>query len=425
MNRRELVLVCCVILFSGSSGSIFSGCGSSSSPGSSTFSAPAIAPIVQKALPSGLRATGGAALFQTRDLNAPIHILSEPDNNTGGLSNAAVAGFIQAMFTEYFINAINGSTYQGYLNSLISGIDARMAGINTMVSTMGKTPTCLSSAVTSSVFNLGVIDPMLNFTVPYLQCSSTFGAPAQAGSGMDFGTDGNGNYSLWMQFSNAFYAVANVLNYGSTSASAPETVDGVMFSAGGVAARFIASPSLNSFALFLGANQAITSGGSTAAAALSSNNDSYLGLKLRIVSDGVHVFADGYALNSQSSSTITGFNICLVASTMAVDATASDCATLATTYVTSTWANLYPGLSTNPNPLATSATLSFNEVTGCSSVTPASVDGATVTGSNPSSSACPVNLPVPVSVSNLTAPLSAISTAVTALTLPAVTSLSN
>ena len=103
-----------------------------------------------------------------------------------------------------------------------------------------------------------------------------------AGAGHAFGSSGT-NYSMWLYLSWAgsgttydqlggFFAAANVINYGSTSTSAPETVDGVLImlsppsnqNPGIQISRFTASPTTNSFALFVGSNQANTSGGSSA-----------------------------------------------------------------------------------------------------------------------------------------------------------------
>ena len=411
--------------------SVSASCGKSSS--GANFNAPAVAPIVNASLPAGLRAVSATSVHGDHER------VITPSNSSGTPGTDAVT-YIKAMFNEYFINGIDGKTYQGYLNSLVTAIDDRMSGINTQISTMGSSPACLSGAVTSESFSLGVISSMLNFTAPYLQCYNAFssggGNVAGAGSGADFGTDGNGNYSLWLQLNfsgsgtydqtGGFIAVANVINYGSTSTTSPETVDGLLLNWNPgtnnriTVARFTASPTTGSFALFLASTSPDTSGGPTAANGTAENHDSYLGNGLRLISDGTHVYADGILLDSpQGSQNNDSFEICLNASDLSVDSSASsDCYSLANTYATTAWASLYPTLGTNPNPLATTASLNYNSITGCSAAIPTLGTPQTASTANGS---CPTSggaIPGQASNSLQTTPDSTILTALAGLTLP-------
>ena len=421
--------------------------------GGGNFNAPPVAPIVNAALPASMRASSTSTTSAVKNHTAThsailaprgggVHsraFTTTPSNSPSGEMTVA-AQAIKAMFTEYYGNPNNGNWYQGYLNNLVLAIDMRMSGISSQVAGLGTAPPCLSNAVSSESFNLSTIDPMLNFTSPYLQCKSTFeGGATGSGAGDAFGSSG-GNYSLWLYLSWAgsgttydqlggFFAAANVINYGSTSTTAPETVDGVLImyappsnqDAAITISRFTASPTTNSFALFIGSNEPNTSGGSSAT---NTNNsgDSSLGSGVRIISDGQHVYADGLMLDTNSNE-FFNFNVCLNASDLNPDNNVGDCNALANNYVTTTWATLYGSLG-NPNPLATSATLSYTEVTGCDAELPSGTTG--LPASNPSNGSCAgssVAIPGNVAGGDNTAPSAQILSALSAIGLP--TSLSS
>ena len=424
----------------------FPGCGGGSS--GSSFNAPAVAPIVNSALPAGLQAGStavqsqvGREISRTMLTDTSVHDRAITPINTPSGETTKAQTYIKQMFTEYYNNPNDGKGYQGYLNNLVIAIDARMSLINKQISGMGSSPSCLSGSVTSEVFDLSAIDSMLKFTTPYTQCSNVFssggGNVAGSGSGAAFGTDGKGDYSLWLILAQnvsgattfdqqgGFIAVANVLNYGSTSTSSPETVDGLLLSYAPLIsnngnqitlARFTASPTTKTFALFLGSNGVNTSGGASASTATAFSNDSYLGSGLRLVSDGTHVYADGLMMDTSGANTYYNFQLCMNASDLSVDSTASDCSTLANNYVTTAWASLYPGQSTNPNPLATTPSLNYNEVTGCSATVPPV--GSSVAAINSSSTGCSSGIPQPGSANQETTPSTTILNALKGLGLP-------
>jgi hypothetical protein len=437
-----------------------SGCGG----GGSNFSVPAAAPIVNAALPAKLQSsttTSSIVLGDKTSVHNPANIMKEfvsdaapksapkkasartgePDN-TPSLEMTDAANFVKALFSNYYVSPNDGKGYQGYVNSLVVGVDGRMSGVKSQISSSKSG--CLSAAfpTTSPMLGLGAIDPMLNFTVPYLQCNNLFstggGNVAGAGSGVAFGGSG-ANYSLWLLLvanngtgstydtTGGFLGVANILNAGSKVAASPETVDGLLVSyapATGTqnsitVSRFTASSTTSSFALFVGSNQVDQPGFAGTNTTSGNGTDTYLGSGFRVISDGQHIFSDGVLLGSSGLNTYYYYNICMNAD-LTLDATPADCTTLATTYVTSTWATLYPGLASNPNPLATAPTLNYLAVTGCAGTSslPTYVSNSLPISTN-NNQACPAGGP-PGNVQGtyMTAPQTAVLNALKTVALP-------
>jgi len=442
--------------------SIGAGCGSGLSGSSSTsFSPPAIAPIVNQSLPSALQNSSASSLYQVRPTE-PAQALNEvlsnmpvnhenatitpfatitPNNSPSSEMTNAIA-YIKSLFSNYYVSPNDGKGYQGLVFSLVSGMDSRIQGIESQISSSGGSHACLSAANSSTVIDLSAIDPMLKFTTPYMQCSNVFSTGgsnvAGAGSGTWFGQNSSktawsvglilvssGGSGTTFSTTGGFYGSANVITSGSSS-----TVDGLLISYSPIssngnsgnqitASRYTASPSgTGSFALFVGSNMANQPG--FAGSSSSSGNGSTVGLGsgFRMVSDGVHIYADGYLLDTTSTGTYYGFNICMVASSMTLDSTPTDCSTLANGFVTTTWSSLYPGI-TNPNPLATTPSLNFQEVTGCTNFTmPSYTSGASLAALSSSNTSCNAGMPGNATSGNMTAPSSTVTNALNNISIP-------
>lgn len=220
---------------------------------------------------------------------------------------------------------------------------------------------------------------------------------------MLFGSNGS-NYSMQMSLGpmagsstanfytlGGFFAAANVTNYGSTSTTTPELVDGelIAYQPGTSSspqiwiARFKASPTNTSFELFFAANEPNIQGAT-------SGTYNGLGDGFRMISDGTHIYADGILFDPNTSDpngTYYNFNACLNASTMAVDSTESDCQTLANSFT-----------------IASTPSLNFAEVTGYNlAVVSGSSCAAVNQSSFTSSSTCPATYgpPAPVAQSSV------------------------
>ncbi len=449
-------LLVCVLL---ASSLLVEGCSSSSS--SASFNVPAITPIVDAALPAGLKAShlaGKSKFTKNTQVHSIANVLRDhsftPDNQPASETATAIT-FIQNLFTNYYTGN-DGSLVQGYVNSLVEQVDSRMSGIKTQISTLGNKPACLSATqqTTAPEVELGVIDPMFNFSAPYLQCNNSFSSGGQSGpgAGAAFGQDSTGtNFSLWLYLNwsasnspsptattfdqlGGFLGVANVLNVGSTSSASPETVDGMLVSYAPYGTcqscqntitmtRFTASPTTNTFALFVSSSYMNQQGFD--AAGTGNGAPSNLGTGFRLVSDGTHVYSDGilYDPAQGSNGTFYYYDVCLNAANLSLDGTPTDCTTLANDYTTTTFATLYPGV-TNPNPLATSPTLNFNEITGCSATLPTHGSNTLAASAGASNNSCPGSIAPagsPMSetlATDITSPQSAILSALSAVGLP-------
>jgi hypothetical protein len=400
--RRNFARSSCLVVVA-----LAAGCGGGSSNGPSY---PAVAPIVNAALPATLQSTTTSAdsvsLFAPRAVQVgPPHVLTTTPGNAPSGEMTKASGYIQAMFTNYYSNINNGKAYQGFINNMVLNVDMRMSGISQM-SSNGK---CTSATPQSYVVDLSSIDSMLKFTLADVQCDSAMSGNA-AGSGLVFGQSGT-NYSMWLSLggntagatyatTGGFMLFANVLNYGSTSASAPESVDG-MFVAYSPAAqnnqitisRFKASPTTKTFELFFGANQTNNQGFKDTNTSDGNGTDSQLGSGFRMISDGTHIYSDGLMFDSPS---YYNYNICMNASDLSLDATTADCQTLANSFTLNN----------------TSASLNFAEVTGNAGATYGANPGtgALTPCSGSSLSGC---VPGPTSNSQQTAPTAAIITLLT------------
>jgi hypothetical protein len=341
---------------------LLAGCSKSST----SFKAPAVVPLLKQSLPTSLGGSYDGYMAGT----VASRIALPSALTVANSANAAVAAAsISALFQDNYVD-INGQTnLKGYIYAQVGNIDERMAIINSMASTGSHG--CLNHAPQSYDVDLSSIDPMLKLTLTDLQCTSSFNGNSN-GSGAVFG-GANDTFSLWTSLGGldagsytsggGFMAFANVSNVsvsevdGGLSVSADggkETVDG-MFTAyfpqsdinEVTMVRYKASPNQGTFEMSLASNRASLRGPS------GSDPDPWLGAGFRMISDATHIYADGKVWNT-TTTTWEAFTACLNASDMSVDATATDCNTLAGSFT-----------------LAQTQALTYNEVTGATGAVPA------------------------------------------------------
>lgn len=322
------------------------GCGKNNSSGT-TVSIPEVSPLVKESLPKGLQA-GGTTLVSAHWQQSKFASSYSPSS-----TETLASDYIINLFQNEFAGPTGN--VQGYLMAKIATVDSRMSLFQG-----AKKTGCLAGAPASVRMNLSQIDPMLDFTLQDIQCYAPFSS-GSTDSGEAFGQDGT-TTSLWVQATDSvitqgtpgvFYA--NVLNAGSTSTSAPETVDGVAMTitpntstnTGGHLdiTRFIATPTKNTFEMFFGSN-------GTVIKPMTGTADSYLGTGFRMISDGQHIYADGTLCTGNNATTCTGnsdltsFTVCLDAATV-LPVESTNCTTLATSFTLNN----------------TSASLNFKEIT--------------------------------------------------------------
>jgi hypothetical protein len=351
------------------------GCGKGS-----TVSIPAITPIVQAAIPAGLKPGSTAVVIQ----HLPEHA---GPRNIPYTTNQTLA---QTYITNLFLNYFSGT--QGYLLAQVNGVDARSALFNGQP--VSSHP-CLSAAPQAYTADYSALNPndtttpnMLKFSMQ-LQCTCAFNGSTNGSAGEVFGTSGT-NTSIWVQVNNGTVAtngvqlqLANVGNLASTSTTSPESVDGLVINynpgSGSTAptinvARYKATPSLNTFELYFVGNQSGV-GGFTSSGG--NGGPTNLGAGFRMISDGVDIYADGMLCTDQNTSTcnVAGnwqpFAVCMNATTLAlVDPTSvANCKTLALAFTLSptpnsafTSSSFTTWLGSLPSPIATTP-LTFTAIT--------------------------------------------------------------
>ena len=312
------------------------GCGKAAGAGATGLSIPSLKALVKSSLPKGLVAGNTAVvppgslhrrhLQDLRD-DAKRKALGRLPGQRFTPANASLAsGYLTNMFQEYF------SGVQGYLMMEVSNIDTVLSSFNGADPTVH---TCLAAPVQSVTMNLNAIDPMLSLTLPNLQCLQAGAFSSFGGGGTIFGQSG-ANTSLWTTIGTdflglaipgtvtintslgvpggGFWNYANVTNAGSTAAASPETLDAVAFNYSPLlipnattptttsansnpmvaVTRFKAIPSATTFEMFYAA----TAGDITSA---QSGSHVFMGAGFRVISDGVHIYADGTLCNDPHS----------------------------------------------------------------------------------------------------------------------------
>ncbi len=169
--KKKYIFICIAI----------TGCGSSASK-TSSYSFPAIAPIINATLPASLQPNA-------LQIQAVKNHVTTPSNTQASIAVTAISN----LFTGTW-NSTGGGSYVGFLNNLIQTIDARMAGITSQISSNKQTIPCLTASPKSWTVDLTSLNAMLTLTLPNLQCYEPFTDNA-LGSGILFGKNGS-DYSL-------------------------------------------------------------------------------------------------------------------------------------------------------------------------------------------------------------------------------------
>lgn len=312
------------------------------------FDAPDVAAIVTESLPPSLRPGGSTpqARLGPANVNDPNDVLA-----------ALAAKYVKNMFQNSYPNDTTMMTSPGYLDAQISHIMARLTEVSDRSG--GSHGACLDNAEVSLTVDLTTtIDKVAKITLPHLQCKDEFhtpnGATSADGSGLVFGSDDAGNFSMWTALgamnstdwaaNGGFLTFANVKNLGSTTAGMEETVDALLFSyrpnsvpnaGSGEVVHFIANSTAKTFEMFYAAN-----GGSLKGLA-AGDGDVWIGGGARMISDATNIYADGLLYNFDNNTVgYQPFTACIDATSLTVNTTAGACDTLKTTFTLSTTASL-------------------------------------------------------------------------------------
>jgi hypothetical protein len=300
-----------------------------------TIAAPHFGAIVNDSLPPSLRPGATTPRPRLAPANDPPEVLA-----------ALAAQYIQNMFQDHYPNDTTMMSSPGYLDAQISHIQTRLRGVD------GSTRACLDAAnVNLSIDLSSTLDTAARIVLPLLQCADPFhdatGAAAADGSGLVFGNDDNGHWSLWTAVGamggTDFATTGGFLSFANVTDG--ESVDALLLSYGGPnsqpnagfgqVVRFKANATAQTFEMFYAENGGDLKGVGT------TDGDVWLGGGTRMISDGTHIYADGVIYNLASSAEgYQPFTACIAAATMTVDTTAGACDTLATTFTLSTTASL-------------------------------------------------------------------------------------
>lgn len=308
-----------------------------------SFTAPLIAPEINKVLPSALRSSNTSAL------RAPLLL-------GGGMSNAvapATLGLndINGLFTGNYAVINSGAQVQGFINANVLNVDGRMRIIQNQIMGMEHQPLCLTNTTSPYTIDLSAIDPMLRFTLNNISCSSAMNSGNATGSGVLFGRSGN-NYSILLSLGQlgtgtftqlgGFMVAANITDYQGPN----ETIDGMFieyFPPSRInrttAVRFKVTQSTQTFEVTGASTQASMGGVNTGA-------DLYLGAGFRMISDGTRVYADGLVYDASVGLPWQNFSSCMSGSPLALTAATSDCTALAGSFTFANGGGLrYGGVS--------------------------------------------------------------------------------
>ncbi len=313
---------------------------------------PALAPLVKKAIPTGLK----SGAYKEEDGRVTC------GSGSAAAINACAAQYITNIFQNYYVSG-TGTNIQGYIMNQVTMVDARSTLFSGATST---DHACLAATAQPYVFDVHALNAsdtttpnMLKFTLSQVQCTAGFTGSTGL-SGEVFGVNGT-NASIWVTLTDmaqdsittggAFINLANVANLGSTSTATPEFVDGltVNYSPAGSqpanvsVARYKATTTTNTFEMFFTStnSQGITgfagpSGGGNGGAA-------WLTGGFRMVSDGVNIYADGTlctdttGITCSASGNYSAFSVCMDAVSLAVvdPSVVSNCVTVANSFTLS------------------------------------------------------------------------------------------
>ena len=291
------------------------GCSSSGKSSSSTFTAPAVTPIVRDATPAALRPDAMALrVAPLRNLLALLSPIGRAHADTPTVDSA-----IRGIFKDTF--DVEGTPAQGKINSALLELDGRVSKVEKIINEGAGAWPCADAAATSHRIDLTSFSTALDLTVN-VQCTFPFNMPAGVGAGLVFGKSGDA-YSMWLNAGGAEGTggfVANVLHSGQPDKSVDFLsldFEANVLSPG--AYRVKAQPSTNSFEL-------------VCAGDCSSANAGIGGLDcgFQLISDGNFIWATGSFAPMGDCSTATPFANCYSASDLSLQTTG--CETLKTSF---------------------------------------------------------------------------------------------
>lgn len=342
---------------------VFSGCSKSNSDsGSGLDSVPIVAPIVDSAAPAALKANATGFFFSFNKLSTKIaKLFGIPSAFATAPSDANIKSDLQSIFKGTY-GKLSGGDATGYINSLLEDLDGRMSELKTRFA--GKTVTCMNNASKSFNLDLSSVNEAFQLSLD-LQCKDMFGGAGDqsyAGSGMAFGKNSDGDYSLWLGLNHSatsgFGYAAKVSHPDSDTDKTVDLifVEGEAQFSRATIAKLRAKPSSNSYELVY------RSTSPNAISPISGGSSTSLGYSLDLISDGTLIYVQGvYWTSGQNTCGVaTPFTACLNASDLST--ATDDCTTLSNSFTIATRANLTTmSCPTIPTPSVSELTF-FNAI---------------------------------------------------------------
>lgn len=249
--------------------------------------------------------------------------------------------YIEALFKNAY-SGISGVSGNGYVNVQLMDFDSRIDEMNTRSAETARS--CWDRDPETYTIDATAVDPMLSITLN-VQCKDLFGNGDASGdgSGLVFGTDGNGNYSAWLTLVQQSSSSDQFGYFGTVKNADSETDREVEYlflehwdSSNRLSAmKLRAKPSTGAFeAHYANATDYNIKGVD------GGNDDVGLGCGFKIISDGTYVYATGTKIASGSLGSAScaangaSFEICVNASDLS-DASVESCASLASSFTES------------------------------------------------------------------------------------------
>ncbi len=304
---------------------------------------PAIAPIVDSAAPTSLKASSSSYLDLTSLFNRGLDAITGIRSATASVTSATTTQIVddlKVMFKGTYA-MLSGGTAVGYMNAYLTDLDSRMAELKTR--NISATVACMEAA--SQVYTVDASTVNASFKLALdVQCydafSGTGGDVSGAGSGMVWGKNTAGDYSLWLGLNHVsgtsgFGYAAKVL---SPTSDADKTVD-MIFIEGeaqysrGTIARLKAKPSTKAYELVFLSNAGYS-------VSPQSGEQAHLGCGFGMISDGTYIYLKGAYLTAGSCTDAIAAEVCLKAADLTEASSATACNTLKTSFTITSTGNL-------------------------------------------------------------------------------------
>lgn len=298
---------------------------------------PSVAPIVNAAAPSSLRATSSSSALNhfLRVQEWAINLWGIPSLRAA-VSASTVATELTAFFKGTY-GKLSGGNAVGFINALLEDLDYRMTELKNRSS--GMAPSCTTATPGSYTVDGSFIDNTFKLSID-VQCSSLFsgaGDQSYSGSGMVFGKSTTGSYSLWLGLnhdaSSGFGYAANVVSPDSASDKAVDMIymEGESQYSRGSVARLKAKPSTSTYELVFVSNAPYS-------ISPISGDKAYFGCGLNMISNGTLIYISGshQSTGSSCSSSSEVFTTCLNATDLSENSTSGACTTLSSSFTIST-----------------------------------------------------------------------------------------